>query len=58
MARKYTYIDFKTKKVLYKKTHPNYVSDDDVNKLFLKETGRDYRLEKGVIDRKIVMEND
>ena len=53
MARKYTYSDHKTKKVLFETIEPNYVSDDDVNVLFQKATGRDYRLEKARIDREI-----
>ncbi len=53
MARRYTFIDFKTGKTLFETTQPNHVSEDTVNDLFKNKTGRDYRLEKGVIDRRI-----
>lgn len=53
MARRYTYIDFKTGETLFETTQANHVSEDTVNELFNKATGRDYRLEKGVIDRRI-----
>ena len=55
MARKYTYIDYKTKEVLFETTQPNHVSEDIINAMFKKKTGRDYRLEKAVIDRNIRM---
>ena len=58
MARKYTYTDFKTKKVLYEETHPNWMSEDDVNHQFKLATGRDYRLEKAVIEREIRIVED
>jgi hypothetical protein len=58
MARKYRYTDFKTGKVLYEGTHPNYVSDEDVDKIVLKKTGRDPRLERALIDREIRMIGD
>lgn len=53
MARRYKYTDFKTGNVLYDDVHPNYVSDDHVDLLVLKKTGRDPRLEKGLIEREI-----
>lgn len=53
MARKYKYIDFKTQRTLFETVQPNHVSEDEVNEMFKKKTGRDYRLEKGVIDREI-----
>ena len=53
MARKYTFTDSKTGKVLYETTQENHVSEDEVHKLFKSRTGRDYRLEKGIIDCQI-----
>lgn len=58
MARKYRYTDFKTGKVLYEGTHPNYVSDEDVDKIVLNKTGRDPRLERALIEREIRMIKD
>ncbi len=55
MPRRYRYIDFKSKRVLFETTQPNHVSEDAVNEMFKKATGRDYRLERGVIDRDIRM---
>ena len=57
MARKYTYIDGKTKKHLFETTQPNYVSDNEVHKLFKDQTGRDYLLEKSIIECHIRIEN-
>lgn len=58
MARKYKYTDFKTGRVLYEGTHPNYVSDEDVDKIVLQKTGRDPRLERALIEREIRMVKD
>lgn len=58
MARKYKYTDFKTGKVLYEGTHPNYVSDEDVDKIVKEKTGRDPRIERGLIEREIRMVKD
>jgi len=60
MPRHYKYIDFKSQRVLFETTQPNHVSEDKVNEMFKRATGRDYRLERGVIDRNIRMveEND
>jgi len=53
MARKYTYTDFRTGYVLFETTQPNYVSDEDVDKMVLQKTGRDPRIERGMIERQI-----
>lgn len=55
MSRKYKYIDFKSGRTLFETTQPNHVSEEEVNKMFKVKTGRDFRLEKGVIDREIRM---
>lgn len=58
MARSYKYFDFASHKLLFETVQPNYVSEEDVNKMFKKETGRDYLYEKARIDREIrVVEN-
>lgn len=53
MAKKYTYTDFKTKRIIFETIQPNYVSPEDVDKKVLTKTGRDPRLEKGRIEREI-----
>ena len=58
MARRYIYTDYKTGRVLYDAVHPNYVSDDDVDKIVLSKTGRDPRIEKAVIEKTIRMVKD
>ena len=55
MPRKYKYTDFKTNRVLFETTQENHVSDDEVNAMFKKKTGRDFRLEKAVIQLEIGM---
>ena len=55
MPRKYKYTDFKTNRVLLETTQENHVSDDEVNAMFKKKTGRDFRLEKAVIQLEIRM---
>lgn len=55
MPRKYKYVDFKTKRTLFETTQPNHVSEETVNEMFKKKTGRDYRLEQAVIEREIRM---
>jgi hypothetical protein len=58
MARKYKYTDFKTKRVIFETVQPNYVSDEDVDKMVLEKTGRDPRLERALIEREIRMVKD
>ena len=53
MARKYTFTDSRTSKVLFETIQENYISEDEVHKMFKRRTGRDYRLEKGIIDCQI-----
>jgi hypothetical protein len=55
MARKYKYTDYKTGKVLFEDTFPNHVSEQEVNMIFQRKTGRNFVLEKAVIDREIRM---
>jgi len=50
MARKYTYVDHKTKSILFETEQPNHIGDDDVHKMFKAKTKRDYLLEKSRID--------
>lgn len=45
MAKKYTYTDHKTGRVLFETVEPNYVSMDDADKKAAKKTGRDPRLD-------------
>jgi len=58
MARKYKYTDAKTGRLLFETTQANYVSEEEVNSMFQRKTGRDYRLEKALIDREIRMVKD
>lgn len=53
MARKYTYTDFKTGRILFETTQPNYVSVDDVDIMVKQKIGRDPRIERGAIEKKI-----
>ena len=56
MARKYTFTDHRNPmKVLFETTQPNHVSETDVYEMFKKKTGRDFRVEKGVINLEIKM---
>lgn len=53
MPKRYSYIDYKSNKTIFETVQPNHVSDDDVNAMFKEKTGRDYRLEKALINREI-----
>ena len=56
MPRKYTFTDHRNpSKVLYETTQPNHVSDTEVYDLFKKKTGRDFRVEKALINLEIKM---
>lgn len=59
MARKYTYHDSKTGKLLFETVEPNYVSMDDVDKKMAQSTKRDPRLDPFVMRQiRIVNDND
>lgn len=45
MAKKYTYTDHKTGKVLYETVEPNHISMDTVDRKVAKAVGRDPRLD-------------
>lgn len=44
MAKKFTYTNTKTQKVIFESIEPNYVSINDVDKKVLEKTGKDPRL--------------
>lgn len=53
MAKKYTYTDFRTGRMIFETVELNYVSPEDVDKKVLAKTGRDPRLERATIQREI-----
>lgn len=58
MAKQYTYTLTKTGKVIYKSVEANYVSKETVDLKVKAETGHDPRLDRHLIDCKIVTVND
>ena len=57
--RHYKYKDFHTNRIIFETVQPNHVSQEDVDAMVKKKTGRDPRLEKGTIlvDIKMVADN-
>ena len=53
MDYKYKYTDSKTGKLLFETKQPSHVNDSDVDEMFKNKTGRDYRLEKAIIEKEI-----
>jgi len=58
MAKRFTYTNTKTGKVIFESTEPNFVSIEDVDMKVLKKTGNDPRLNPHLFERQIRVVND
>ncbi len=58
MAKHYIYTNTKQNRIVFESVQPNYISMDDVDKMVLKKTGTDPRLNPALIERSIHMVSD